>query len=80
MYSIPSAMPIWVRRCVFLSSRCVALARPYINDKKKISEIISIKELASGDRFDLGIHFINIQKVLLENISLNMKLVSRVST
>jgi hypothetical protein len=23
-------MPIWVRRCVFLSLRCVALAKPYI--------------------------------------------------
>jgi hypothetical protein len=30
MYSIPSAMPIWVRRCVFLSSRCVVLVRPFI--------------------------------------------------
>jgi hypothetical protein len=29
MYSIPSAMPIWVRRCVFLSSSYVVLARPF---------------------------------------------------
>ncbi len=41
----------------------------YVNDKKKISEISSIKELGSGGRFDLKTHFIIIQKMLLENIS-----------